>query len=242
MHQIKDSEETKRKIIQAAKKEFADKGFSGARMNSIATIAGVSQALLHYYYESKENLYINIFHYSVGNSYTKFTETIDAEIDSWDVSLEIKLCAMIYFLIGIHFESHDDDMNRIFAREIAEGTGILHGFVNNYMISRLMIVEGIIQDGIKTGIFEITNSKMFTLHMLTFIIDFIHGKDFLKGTDWYEELFRNKKENLYNYMVELSFKILKPAGKDLVIPQLDEEKMNRMDYFVKMINEFMLNT
>lgn len=238
---IKDSEDTKRKIIHAAKQEFANKGFSGARMSSIASIAGVNQALLHYHFESKENLYVNIFHHFVGDSSTKYSEMIDAEIDSWNVSLDIKLCAIIYFLIGIHFESHDDDMNRIFAREIAEGTGILHDFVKKYMLPRLVIIEGIIKDGIKAGIFETSNPRMFTLNMLTFITDFVHGEDFLRGTEWHEELFSNKRETLYNYMLEQSFKTLRPVKKELKIPVLDKIKMEKMDFFVKMINDYMSN-
>lgn len=236
---IKDSEETKRKIIHAAKKEFAGKGFSGARMSSIATLAGVNQALIHYHFESKENLYVSIFHHFIGDSSTRFADKIDAEIDSWGVSLDIKLCAIIYFLIGIHFESHDDDMNKIFAREIAEGTGILHDFVKKYMIPRLLIIEGIIKDGVKEGIFEVSNPKMFTFNLLTFITDFVHGEEFLKGTEWHGELYGKKREVLYNYMLEQSFKTLRPSKKELKIPHLDKDKMKKMDYFVKMINDFM---
>jgi len=237
--QIKDSEETKRKIIHAAKTEFANKGFSGARMSSIASLAGVNQALLHYHFESKENLYVNIFHYFIGDSSTKFAETINSEIDSWNTTLDIKLCAIIYFLIGIHFESHDDDMNRIFAREIAEGTGILHDFVKKYMLPRLMVIENVIKEGVKTGIFEVSNPKMFTINILTFITDFVHGEEFFKDTEWHDELFRNKRETLYNYMLEQSFKTLRPSKKELKIPHLDKEKMKKMDSFVKMINDFM---
>ncbi len=236
---IKDSEETKRKIIHAAKKEFADKGFSGARMSSIASIAGVNQALLHYHFESKENLYVSIFNHFVGDSSTKYAELIAAEIDSWDETLEVKLCAIIYFLVDIHFVSHDDDMSRIFAREIAEGMGVLHEFVKKYMLPRLVTLERIIHEGTEKGIFEVSNTKMFTLNLLTFITDFVHGEIFLKGTEWHEELFRNKRETLYNYVVEQSFKTLRPAKKELKIPVLDKDKMARMDYFVKMINDYM---
>jgi len=236
---IKDSEETKKKIIHAAKKEFANKGFSGARMSSIASIAGVNQALLHYHFESKENLYVSIFHYFAGDSSNRFSKLIDDEINSWNDSLDIKLCAIIYFMVGIHFESHDDELNRIFAREIAEGTGILHDFVKKYLFPRLVILEHLINDGIAIGIFEVSNPKMFTLNMLTFITDFVHGEEFLRGTEWHEELFSNKRETLYKYVLEQSFKTLRPAKKELKIPVLDKQKANKMDSFVKMINDFM---
>ena len=240
--QIKDSEETKRKIIHAAKKEFANKGFSGARISSIASIAGVNQALLHYHFESKENLYISIFHYFIGDTSTKYADLITAEIDSWNTTIDIKLCATIYLLVGIHFESDDDDMNRIFAREIAEGTGILHDFVKKYMLPRMVLLEELISEGVKTGIFEVSSPKMFTLNLLVFIADFIHGDEFLKGTKWHEELYSDTRKTLYDYMLEQSFKTLKPLEKDLKIPVLDEDKKNKMNSFVKMINDYMSHT
>ena len=234
----KDSEETKRKIIFAAKKEFADKGFSGARMSSISSIAGVNQALLHYHFESKENLYVSIFHFFVGDSSSRIAESVKKEIDSWDVTLDVKLCALIYLIIGIHFESHDDDLERIFAREMAEGTGILHDFVKKYMLPRIIIIESLIKEGVEKGIFEVSNSKMFTLNLLSFIADFIHGEDFLKETEWHPELYRNSRKTLYDYMLEQTFKTLKPVKKELKIPVLDKDKKNKLDSYIKMINDF----
>lgn len=48
---------TKEKIIEAAYKEFAEKGFDGARMQKIAERAKINKAMLHYYYKDKETLY-----------------------------------------------------------------------------------------------------------------------------------------------------------------------------------------
>ncbi len=49
--------ETPQKIIAAATTVFSREGFKGARMQQIAKQANVNQALLHYYFNSKENLY-----------------------------------------------------------------------------------------------------------------------------------------------------------------------------------------
>jgi AcrR family transcriptional regulator len=49
--------DTERRILAAARKEFIAKGLDGARMQSVATQAGVNKALLHYYFRSKEKLY-----------------------------------------------------------------------------------------------------------------------------------------------------------------------------------------
>lgn len=45
------------RIVAAAREEFAKRGFAGARVNQIATRAGVNKQLLFYYYHSKRGLF-----------------------------------------------------------------------------------------------------------------------------------------------------------------------------------------
>ena len=52
------SAETRSKILDAAVQEFSRNGLAGARMDQIATLAGVNKALLYYHFDSKENLYL----------------------------------------------------------------------------------------------------------------------------------------------------------------------------------------
>jgi TetR/AcrR family transcriptional regulator len=52
------SAETRARILDSALREFSMLGFAGARMDQIATAAGVNKALLYYHFESKENLYV----------------------------------------------------------------------------------------------------------------------------------------------------------------------------------------
>jgi AcrR family transcriptional regulator len=48
--------DTERRILDAAHVVFVRRGTAGARMQEIAAEAGVNQALLHYYFRSKEQL------------------------------------------------------------------------------------------------------------------------------------------------------------------------------------------
>lgn len=48
---------TEQRILAAAEHEFLEKGFSGARTSVIAEQAGVTHAMLHYYYRTKEKLF-----------------------------------------------------------------------------------------------------------------------------------------------------------------------------------------
>ncbi len=55
-----------RAILAAAQEEFLDKGFDGARTTSIAKNAGVTHAMLHYYFKTKEQLFAQIFEQLIG--------------------------------------------------------------------------------------------------------------------------------------------------------------------------------
>ena len=53
--QVAQSKE--QQILEAAEREFFKKGYDGARTTSIAKAAGVTHAMLHYYFRTKEQLF-----------------------------------------------------------------------------------------------------------------------------------------------------------------------------------------
>jgi AcrR family transcriptional regulator len=55
------ADDTEAKILEAARSVFIRRGTAGARMQEIAAEAGVNQALLHYYFRSKDQLGAAVF-------------------------------------------------------------------------------------------------------------------------------------------------------------------------------------
>src|SRR5690349_10351626 len=53
--------DTERRILDAARRVFIKRGSAGARMQEIAAEAGVNQALLHYYFRTKDALSLAVF-------------------------------------------------------------------------------------------------------------------------------------------------------------------------------------
>ena len=47
--------DTEALILEAAEKEFLEKGYLGAKTTSIAEAAGVTHAMFHYYFRTKDN-------------------------------------------------------------------------------------------------------------------------------------------------------------------------------------------
>lgn len=54
---MRDAEATKLRILAAAKKEFAQNGLEGARVDAIALAAQANKRMIYHYFESKENLF-----------------------------------------------------------------------------------------------------------------------------------------------------------------------------------------
>jgi AcrR family transcriptional regulator len=54
----KGSPDTREAILAAARAAFADRGFDGASIRSIASAAGVDPALVHHYFGPKEQLFL----------------------------------------------------------------------------------------------------------------------------------------------------------------------------------------
>lgn len=62
----KGTPSTEERILEAASKEFLHKGYAGARTTDIAEAAGVTHAMLHYYFRTKENLFDKIIESKIG--------------------------------------------------------------------------------------------------------------------------------------------------------------------------------
>ncbi len=58
--QTEKSDITRKKILEAAETEFAEKGFYGARVDAIAAASGVNKRMIYAHFESKEKLYSKV--------------------------------------------------------------------------------------------------------------------------------------------------------------------------------------
>jgi len=77
---------TEEKIFEAATDVFVDKGMDGARMQDIASHAGINKALLHYYYRTKDQLFNAVFEMIARKVLKKFAPVFEDNL-----SLEEKI-------------------------------------------------------------------------------------------------------------------------------------------------------
>ncbi|PKU21564.1 TetR family transcriptional regulator [Telmatospirillum siberiense] len=87
-----DPEGTKREILRAARAEFAEKGFSGARIDEIGARTKTAKRMIYYYFGNKEGLYIA----ALEQAYSEI-RALERTLELDDLSADDALCRMIDF-------------------------------------------------------------------------------------------------------------------------------------------------
>jgi AcrR family transcriptional regulator len=73
-----DPDRTRRDIVEVATREFAQKGYSGARVDAIASRTRTSKRMIYYYFGGKEGLYLAVLEEAY-SSIRRAESTLDLE-------------------------------------------------------------------------------------------------------------------------------------------------------------------
>lgn len=94
--EIKNEQNMEASILEAAELLFLEKGFSATSTTQIAKTVGCNQALVHYYFRTKENLFNSIFEQKFKVFFQKIFEVEHLE----ELTFEEK----IKYIIDSHFQ------------------------------------------------------------------------------------------------------------------------------------------
>lgn len=214
-----DIQKTKDRILAVAIKEFARKGYDGARMSSISRMSGINQALIHYHFQSKEHLYATILERFFEEN--RFEPLINY-MNELSLRPSEKLYLVLYVLLHFHSEHVDLDIYRIFTWEIAAKGEHFRHFVSKFLIPQANFIVDIINEGVRLGEFRTTNPLMVTLS-LGMLPDLLtpYWKEVMRGTEWYDMLYGDPSGNeFFMNMADLLFKMLSPAGTSCAVPAI----------------------
>ncbi len=78
------SSETRKQILNAARKVFTKHGYAGARMQKIADEARINKALLHYHFRNKETLFEHIFIEALQTIQPALLDVLNSEVPFFD--------------------------------------------------------------------------------------------------------------------------------------------------------------
>jgi len=97
----------RKKIMKVATSLFAEKGFSAATVDEIASKAKVNKALIYYYFKNKDDLLDKIFDNFIGESFIRFNELLIA-IESKEVfNSKERLGEMMKVLLDFMIENKE---------------------------------------------------------------------------------------------------------------------------------------
>ena len=117
----RDPEQTRARILAAAKVEFARVGLGGARVDRIAALAGANKRMLYYYYGSKDGL----FRVVLESTYEHIRESEKAlhldEVDPPEAIARLVAFTWNYFLDHPEFLSllNSENMHRAEHHDVA---------------------------------------------------------------------------------------------------------------------------
>ena len=145
-------------ILAAAKEEFLDKGYDGARTTSIARAAGVTHAMLHYYFKTKEQLFEHIFQETMG----MLVEGILEVFTQTDKPFKERIAEAL----GIHFEviRENPRLPLFMIREVAsrpERFAIIKNVISTFAGNLLIALQRDIDQAVAKG--EISHIDATTL-------------------------------------------------------------------------------
>lgn len=142
------ADETRKKIIYAAIREFSANGLAGARTDAIAASAKVNKALLYYYFQSKNGLYTAALEEIAGKIVERALAALEPNCSAGERILRSALNHFDRIFSQHEFQSlMQQEMVRI-KRGESESMPILVRKVFKPLIQKL---QETIQEGIRTG-------------------------------------------------------------------------------------------
>lgn len=140
--------ETRARILDAALHEFSANGLAGARTEQIASAAGVNKALLYYYFESKEKLYLAALEMVAGRVRDRSMAVFLRDASPGERALRAALDHFDRILTQREFQSlMQQEMMRIHKGE----EGALPILVKRIFAPLTAMFQSLVREGIESG-------------------------------------------------------------------------------------------
>jgi TetR/AcrR family transcriptional regulator len=171
-------------ILQAAIREFAQRGIAGARTDAIAHAAKVNKALLYYYYRDKETLYGAALDHAFGQMGEHLLQVLDRNLPPRDKVLTY---------VGEYFDyiaSHKLNRDLVQVEMMRSG----HGSPHMKRIARLYFqplyrrLSQVIQHGIACGEFRPVNPMQFVPSMVALVVFYFTNAPLMKTVAGFDPL------------------------------------------------------
>lgn len=137
MKSLNDStDNTRERILSAAEKLFAEKGYNGVSIREITQAAKCNLAAVNYYFGNKQNLYYDVFRYQLVPRLAKnkiiFEENLKKQTD---INLETVVRALTLVIMDKSLNDSDNQsLHNLMQKEISNPTAAIEIIIKDSMI------------------------------------------------------------------------------------------------------------
>lgn len=186
-------------ILEAAKTVFQRKGFDGTRMQDIAKEAGINQALLHYYYRSKDKLFQAVFKIAVLTLFPKIIQILNS-----DKPLEVKIGEFIdkYFDLLLQFPF----LPGFIMHEMSAHPERIREFFSSHQLLRPQKLIQQYQEGATAGKYYPCDPEQFFVNLIALCVFPFAAKPIIqtalnKSDEEYKIFMQERKAYLTDYIL-----------------------------------------
>jgi TetR/AcrR family fatty acid metabolism transcriptional regulator len=135
------------RIMQAALKVFAKKGFFNSRVSEIAKEAEVADGTIYLYFKNKDDILISIFEHEMKKMVTNMKSAVEGDEDP---------CEKIRTFAAQHLRmfTENQDWAEVAHVELRQSTKFMREYVKDLYIRYINIFASIIKEGQEQGIFR----------------------------------------------------------------------------------------
>jgi TetR/AcrR family fatty acid metabolism transcriptional regulator len=139
-------DETKhQKIIQAAAKVFAEKGFYNSRVSEIAKEANVADGTIYLYFKNKDDILISLFEEEFGRIVENIRKELTREINALD---KIHRFAFAHLSIV----SDTPHLAEVLGVEVRQSGKFMKEYINRPFMEYLNLIRSIFVEGQESGL------------------------------------------------------------------------------------------
>jgi TetR/AcrR family transcriptional regulator len=222
------------RILKAARSEFFEKGYDGTRMAMISKKAGVNQAMLHYYYNTKENLYEQVLLGLFG--FEQKPLVLDL-INKNNLNPPQNLYAIMYYLVNFHLNQKNPAIERFLYSQIGKG-GIAHlmRISKKFMHPQFQFLVNALKLGTESGEFECIDILLTAMQIQVFIVSYEHFRLRFSDTEVHGHYYgKGYKDQVFDFLIKQTFKLLTPAGGNIAIPSIPVKLIKELDKAIELI-------
>jgi TetR/AcrR family fatty acid metabolism transcriptional regulator len=143
---MKDEKKHQR-ILKAAVKVFAEKGFYNSRVSEIAKEANVADGTIYIYFKNKDDILISLFEEEFGQIVENMRKELEKDKEI-DVFQKIKRFALLH----LSFVAKQKQLGEVLGVEVRQSSKFMKEYINKPFIEYLNLIRSIVIEGQEKGL------------------------------------------------------------------------------------------